>query len=112
MKNCNFPLLQGQLILDSSDPDSDCHLPSLRLIQANVILLFSRDSRAREESIYRLTYILHNASNAHLYIPNVNYLSDIIPSNICIVQSLVEPGRNTFDDLFDVNEIYLFLLPF
>lgn len=92
--------------MDLSDPDSDCNLSTHQMIQANVILLFRRDSRVREESIYRLTYILQNASNAHLYIPNVNYLNDVVPSNICIVQSIIEPSGKVFDDLFDVSKIF------
>lgn len=95
----------GQLIFELLDPDNDGTLPTLHLIQNNVALLFSRDTRLREEAIYRLSYLLQTIPTASAYIPNINYIIDVIPNNLCIIDAFIDPEWNNFLDLYEVSYI-------
>lgn len=97
--------VQGQLILELSEPDNDNRLPTLRMFQSNVILLFSRDTSNREEAIYRVSFLLQSNARAADYLPNINYLNDVIPNNLCVVEAFANPEWNNFTDLYEASYV-------
>lgn len=86
-------------------PDSDNNLNQLELKRGNILLLFSHDSSVRNEAVYRLSYLLQSAPNAASYVPNINYLTDTIPNNLCIVDVVTCPKRNNYADLYETSNI-------
>lgn len=77
----------------------------LRMFQSNVVLLFSRDANNREEAIYRLSYLLQRNELAADYLPNINFLNDVIPNNVCVVDAFVNPEWINFTDLYEASYI-------
>lgn len=106
-KFIHFPFsdFPGQAILELSEPDNDNRLPTLRMFQSNIVLLFSRDTSNREEAIYRVSYLLQANALAADYLPNINYLNDIIPNNLCVVEAFVNPEWNNFTDLYEASYV-------
>lgn len=75
------------------------------MFQSNVVLLFSRDEGHREEAIYRISYLLQTIALAANYLPNINYLNDVIPNNLCVVEAFVNPEWNNFTDLYEASYV-------
>lgn len=88
-----------------SEPNDENHLSALRLFQSNVVLLFSRDRNNREEAVYRVSYLLQNNELAAHYLPNINYLNDVIPDNVCVVDAFVNPEWINFTDLYEATYV-------
>lgn len=69
------------------------------------MLLFSRDPGIREEAIYRISYLLQKNGLAADYLPNINYLNDVIPNNLCVVEAFVNPEWNNLNDLYEASYV-------
>lgn len=68
-------------------------------------LLFNRSSTVRSEALYRLSYIAQSMPNASAYLPNMNHVIDIIPDNLCILNTTIDPNSNDFSDLYEKSYI-------
>lgn len=95
----------GQLILSLVEPECENELPTIVLIKSSVALLFSRDTHTQSEALYRLMYLIQNIPNAEIYMPNLNCITDTIPSNLCIVEPLPYTSSDDFCDLYEVHLI-------
>ncbi|XP_037032137.1 uncharacterized protein LOC119071380 isoform X2 [Bradysia coprophila] len=89
----------GHAILSMLTPDSD--LPTQYLIQGNVILLFSPDYQIRQDALAALMYLLLDQNDAELYLPNIQNITDVIPSNICILDSLINPKQKCISGIHE-----------
>lgn len=81
-------------------PDSD--LPTQYLVQGNIILLFNTDYHIRQDALAALMYLLLDQDDAELYLPNIQNITDVIPSNICIVDSLISPKQKCVTGIHEV----------
>lgn len=95
----------GHAILSMLIPDSD--LPTQYLIQGNVILLFNNDYHIRQDAVAALMYLLLDQEDADLYLPNIQNITDVIPSNICILDNVVNPKQKV---ITGVHEVIIFIL--
>lgn len=95
----------GQLILSLVEPESENGLATVVLIKSSVALLFSRDTHTQSEALYRLMYLIQNIPNAEIYMPNLNCITDTIPSSLCIVDPLPYTNNEDFSDLYEVHLI-------
>lgn len=59
----------------------------------------------REEAVHRLSFVLQSLPNAGSYVPNINYLRDTIPNNLCIVDADTCPEWTNFADLYETSFI-------
>lgn len=94
--------IPGHAILSILTPDSD--LPTQHLIQGNVILLFNPDYQIRQDALAALMYLLLDQIDAELYLPNIQNITDVIPSNICIVDSLTNPKQKCISGIHEVRQ--------
>lgn len=114
--NCNCELttkqltsnifLTGRAILSMLSPESD--LPTQYLVQGNVILLFNNDYRIRQDAVAALMYLLLDQEDADLYLPNIKNITDVIPSNICILDNVINPKQKVITGIHEV-ELYIFI---
>lgn len=81
-------------------PDSD--LPTQYLVQGNIILLFNKDYHIRQDALAALMYLLLDQDDAELYLPNIQNITDVIPSNICLVDSLISPKQKCVTGIHEV----------
>lgn len=95
----------GQLILSLVEPECKNQLPTIVLLKSSVALLFSRDAHTQSEALYRLMYLVQNVPNAEIYMPNLNCITDTIPSNLCVVEPLPYTSNEDFSDLYEVRLI-------
>lgn len=95
----------GQLILSLVEPEKENNLPTIVLIKSSVALLFSRDTHTQSEALYRLMFLVENVPNAETYMPNLDCITDTIPSNLCIVEPLPYTSNEDFCDLYELRLI-------
>lgn len=81
-------------------PESD--LPTQYLVQGNVILLFNNDYRIRQDAVAALMYLLLDQDDADLYLPNIQNITDVIPSNICILDNVINPKQKIITGIHEV----------
>lgn len=81
-------------------PDSD--LPTQYLVQGNVVLLFNHDYQIRQDAVAALMYLLLDQNDAELYLPNIQNITDVIPSNICILDSSINPKQKCISGVYEV----------
>lgn len=91
----------GQIIFSLFDPDVDNGLSTVQLFKNNVAQLFCHDPIIRNEAIRRLLYLLQCLPNSDEYVPNINYLSSVIPDNLCLVKPQNRKCYEDFVDLFE-----------
>lgn len=97
--------VSGSLIFRLTEPSDENRLPSLRLFQSNVVLLFSRDDSIRDEASYRLSFMLQKNELAANYLPNINFYNDIVPNNLCVVDAFVNPEWHNVTDLYEASYV-------
>lgn len=95
----------GQLIASAIDPDADNRMPTIAIIKANVVWLFSRDNHFRSEGLSRLTYMLHKMENASDYLPNIGQVSDVLQSNLCLVSPITSRAGDELDNINDYDSL-------
>lgn len=83
-------------------PDSD--LPTQYLIQGNVVLLYNPDYQIRQDALAALMYLLLDQTHAELYLPNIQNITDVIPSNICILDTVINPKQKCISGIHEVGE--------
>lgn len=88
------------------NPESD--LPTQYLVQGNVILLFNSDYRIRQDAVAALMYLLLDQEDAELYLPNIQNITDVIPSNICILDNLINPKQKVITGVHEVDFLEYF----
>lgn len=81
-------------------PDSD--LPTQYLVQGNVILLFNNDYHIRQDAVAALMYLLLDQDDADIYLPNIQNITDVIPSNVCILDSVINPKQKCITGIHEV----------
>lgn len=74
---------------------------TVQLFKNNIVQLFCHDPNIRNEAITRLLYLLQCLPNSDQYVPNINYLSSVIPDNLCLVKP---QDRKCFEDFVDLFE--------
>ncbi|XP_054744875.1 protein rotatin homolog [Anastrepha obliqua] len=74
-----------KLLQNLLDPDSK-QLPFLAVLQGNITFMFYHDSTVRNEALTRLIYMMNSVPEAEKYVPNLLYISDIIPNDLCILK--------------------------
>lgn len=84
-------------------PDSD--LPTQYLVQGNVILLFNTDYHIRQDAVAALMYLLLDQDDADIYLPNIQNITDVIPSNVCILDSAINPKQKCITGIHEVMTI-------
>lgn len=91
----------GQIISSLFEPDVDNGISTVQLFKNNIVQLFCHDSNIRNEAISRLLYLLQCLPNSNEYVPKINYLSNVIPDNLCLVNP---QNRKCFEDFVDLFE--------
>lgn len=74
----------GAEILKLLNPDLSVVNPD-ELLLANIRLLFHKSDKVRSEALSRVLYCVSLHPDADLYLPNISNISDVIPSDICVV---------------------------
>lgn len=99
----------GIEILELLNPDNDA-LPMDHLLQGNLRFLYcysndddidndySTSTTIRNEAISRVLYILSIHKDSNLYLPKINYITDVIPNDICIIENIIDPLKNIVND--------------
>lgn len=87
------------------DPDADNKFSTCDLLKGNVAMLFCRDKSIQSEAVLHLLYIVQSMPNAELYLPNISYIRDIVPNNLCSTEPFSHPNFNGFDALYTDNYI-------
>lgn len=91
----------GRIIASLFEPDVDNGFSTVQLFKNNIVQLFCHDPNVRNEAITRLLYLLQCLPNSDEYVPNINYLSSVIPDNLCLVNP---QNRKCFEDFVDLFE--------
>lgn len=91
----------GQLVSSVVDPDADNRMPTITIIKANIVWLYSRDNHFRSEGLNRLSYMLQKMENSPTYLPNINHMTDILQPNLCFVSPI---AQNTCDEFNNIHE--------
>ncbi|XP_036344133.1 uncharacterized protein LOC118753364 [Rhagoletis pomonella] len=81
-----------ELLQNLLDPDAK-QLPFLAVLKGSIGFMFHRDSAVRSEALTRLIYIMNSVPDADKYIPNLLYISDVIPNDLCILKTPREYTR-------------------
>lgn len=68
------------------------HLPFDDLLLANIRLLFHKSVDVRNEALSRVMFIVSSHPDADRFLPNINNITDVVPSDICVVRNQWDPS--------------------
>ncbi|XP_067621874.1 protein rotatin homolog isoform X2 [Eurosta solidaginis] len=81
-----------ELLQNLYHPDAK-QIPFLASLQGNLAYMFYDASVVRSEALTRLIYMLNSVQDADKYVPNLLYISDVIPNDLCILKTPREYKR-------------------
>lgn len=71
-------------------------------------MLFNNESSVRDEAMSRILHLLSVNLDAHLYLPQIINVADIIKNNICLLDTPYDIQKNRVINQYEVCAVRFF----